>query len=339
MYQILIVDDDCLMRQALRVMIDRLDGFCVAAEAESGIEAVTICNQTKIDLIFMDIMMPGISGVEASYRIKERHKEITIYLLSAYTNFNLAKEALKSNIKEYLSKPISLGLLSDVLMNYRTEKEGSAQYQLKQLMDIIKEKEFKRVYYDLGTIIDEIYEHVGEIPEKLVEVFTYIGQSIINSVHYIDGESKKLDELFPINEALILERKVSELWLFKVMNYVFEQNSIRRYPLLESAFHFIEDNIKEDIGLNQVIYNCSISQGYLSRIFKDQFHTSVMDYIHIRKLNLAKGYFFFTDESIAEIAFKLGYNESSYFSKVFKKYEKMTVNQYKSTMYHHTSHK
>ena len=49
----------------------------------------------------------------------------------------------------------------------------------------------------------------------------------------------------------------------------------------------------------------------------------------MRKLHLAKGYFYFTEDSIAEVAFRLGYNESSYFSKVFKKFENMTVKQYK----------
>ncbi|MDO5293665.1 MAG: DNA-binding response regulator [bacterium] len=333
MYQILIVDDDVLMRQALRVMIEKIDGFSVAAEAETGEEAIYLCKMNKIDLIFMDIMMPGISGIEASKTIKEWDSSIVIYLLSAYSNFYLAKQALKSNVKEYISKPISFSMLSGLLANFKTEQEGSARYQLNVLMEIIKEKEFKRVYYDLGTIVDEIYNHANDEPEKVYEIFTYLGQSLLNSSHFLDGESKKIEELFALNEALILERKVTELWLFRVMNYIFQQNSIRRYPLLEAAFAYIEDNIKKDIGLNQIIENCSISQGYLSRIFKSQFHTSVMDYIHIRKLNLAKGYFFFTDESIAEIAFKLGYNESSYFSKVFKKYEKMTVNQYKSTIY------
>ena len=49
----------------------------------------------------------------------------------------------------------------------------------------------------------------------------------------------------------------------------------------------------------------------------------------MRKLHLAKGSFYFTEDSIAEVAFRLGYNESSYFSKVFKKFENMTVKQYK----------
>lgn len=52
----------------------------------------------------------------------------------------------------------------------------------------------------------------------------------------------------------------------------------------------------------------------------------------MRKIYLAKGYFYFTEESVSEIAFKLGYNESGYFSKVFKKYEHITVKDYRQSI-------
>ena len=122
----------------------------------------------------------------------------------------------------------------------------------------------------------------------------------------------------------------TELWLFRVIDYIFQKNSSNRYPLLHNVFLYIENNIKSDISLNKIIENCAISQGYLSRIFKEQFQVSVMEYLHMRKIYLAKGYFYFTDDSIAEVAFRLGYNESSYLSKVFKKYENMTVKQYRA---------
>ena len=144
------------------------------------------------------------------------------------------------------------------------------------------------------------------------------------------GDSGNISELFPINEVLILDRKTSELWLFRVMDFLFQQNSIGRYPLLENIFIYIEKHIKEDITLNSIIENCAISQGYLSRIFREQFQVSVTEYLHMKKMHLAKGYFYFTEDSIGEVAFRLGYSESSYFSRVFKKYENMTVKEYKN---------
>ena len=64
-------------------------------------------------------------------------------------------------------------------------------------------------------------------------------------------------------------------------------------PLSASSnvFLYIESNIKSEISLNKIITNCSISQGYLSRIFREQFQISVMEYLHMRKIYLAKDIF------------------------------------------------
>ena len=129
---------------------------------------------------------------------------------------------------------------------------------------------------------------------------------------------------------MILEKKTSELWLFRVVDYLFQQSSMKRYPLLDNIFLYIDQHIKEEITLNKIIENCAVSQGYLSRIFRSQFHVSVTEYLHMKKMHLAKGYFYFTEDSIGEVAFRLGYSESSYFSRVFKKYENMTVKEYKN---------
>ena len=77
-----------------------------------------------------------------------------------------------------------------------------------------------------------------------------------------------------------------------------------------------------------------MSQGYLSRIFKAEFGISVMEYLHMRKMMLAKWYFLDNDVSLTDAAYRLGYNECSYFSKVFKKYEHVTVLEYKKSLNH-----
>ena len=71
MYNVLIVDDDTLMRDTLRAMISRFKNFQIIGEAASGSEAVSICRHYPVHLIFMDIIMPGITGIEVSKKIKE----------------------------------------------------------------------------------------------------------------------------------------------------------------------------------------------------------------------------------------------------------------------------
>ena len=119
MFQILIVDDDSIMRRALKVMIDRIDGFEVCGEAATGSQALKLYEQTNPDIIIMDILMPGLTGLDVAKSIREKDIETTIYLLSAYKNFNLAKEAVRLQIKEYLLKPLSMKALSELLNTYK----------------------------------------------------------------------------------------------------------------------------------------------------------------------------------------------------------------------------
>lgn len=329
MYKVLIADDDILMCKALRLMISREETFKVVKMVGTGEGAVKTCKEKAIDIVFMDMQMPGITGLEASRIIHQLNPEIAVYLLSSHAMNQMIRNAAQDVVKDVLEKPITPANLKKILENYKTEHEDYVQNQLEMLVAVLRDKNFGQFYMMLPEIIDELYDIAGDDSVRLIKIFTYMGQNLLDTRTVYD-ESRNIADLFPINEGLILNRKTSELWLFRIMDYLFQKNSINRYPLLENIFIYIRKHIKEDITLNNIIVNCAISQGYLSRIFREQFQVSVTEYLHMKKIHLAKGYFYFTDDSIAEVAFRLGYNESSYFSKVFKKYEHMTVKQYKN---------
>lgn len=336
MYGVLIADDEPLMRASLKVMISKVEGFEVLYSVGSGEQAVEICKNNKIDIVFMDIMMPGESGIESSKKICTINPSTTIFIVSSYNSFDFAIEALKTKVKEYISKPVSFSQIEKLLSNYKDENQNVKSEiegnKYDSLLLMIKEKNYKKMYYEIPKIIDEMCSSKKSDTKLLREEFMQIGENLINSVQLLNKKPKKLNELFPMEEDLGNEKRFLEFWLFKVMNYVFQQNSIKKYSILNDVFSYIENNIEEEIGLNEIINNCSVSQGYLSRIFKRQFNISVMEYLHMRKINMAKSYFCFTDLSITDVAFKLGYNESSYFSKVFKKYENTTVYKYKKML-------
>ena len=118
MYNVLIVDDDTLMRDTLRAMISRFKNFQIIGEAASGSEAFSICRHYPVHLIFMDIIMPGITGIEASKKIKEVSPQTEICILSAYSDFHFAKEAMELHIKKYFSKPVSILDINHYLENF-----------------------------------------------------------------------------------------------------------------------------------------------------------------------------------------------------------------------------
>lgn len=332
MYKILIADDDALMREVLKIMISKVEGFEVVYSVGNGEEAVEICEINEIDIVFMDIMMPGESGIECSKKIYSHNPNIIIFIVSSYDNFDFAIEALNTKVKAYISKPVSFIQIKNLLEDYKAENKFKIDekyiYNYDYIFSIIKENDFRRMYYEIPNIIENISSEGNEInlvKEKIIK----IGQKLIDSLELSKSESKNVEDIFPINNFWMKDKRYFEFWLFDVTNYVFQKNSINKNNIFKNVFDYIEDHIEEYFGLNEITNNCAVSQGYLSRIFKRQFNVSVMEYLHMRKINIAKNYFCFTDLSITDVSFKLGYNESSYFSKVFKKYENITIYKYK----------
>lgn len=252
-------------------------------------------------------------------------------LISLIINQLGEKEVFRVMQKSSLEKDVEV-INNSKSKNKLKFEENSEEQSLKDIFELIRDKNFRKVYYEIPKIADSIYSFVTLNNNNIKEQFLSLGQKLLDSNRLFDEEYLEISNVFPINELFMNNNRYYEFWLYNLVNYIFKENSIKKYSLLENVFEYIDAHIEDEISLNEIISNCSLSQGYLSRIFKRQFNISVMEYIHMMKINRAKNYFCFSDMSITDVAFKLGYNESSYFSKVFKKYENRTVYQYKKTL-------
>ncbi len=123
-YTVLVVDDEEEQRHAL---VERVRwgeaGFTVVGEAENGVEALDMVEETEPDLILTDIRMPMISGLELAARVRELRPATQIAILSGYDSFEYAREAIDYNIIAYLLKPISSAELSEELHTIRRKMD------------------------------------------------------------------------------------------------------------------------------------------------------------------------------------------------------------------------
>ncbi|MCJ7840484.1 response regulator [Lederbergia sp. NSJ-179] len=104
--KILIVDDEALERKAIRKCLqDHGRGQYEIEEAENGRVAIMKAEDFRPEIIFMDIKMPGINGIEAATEILKQQASVRFIMLSAYDTFEYARRAMKIGIKDYLLKP------------------------------------------------------------------------------------------------------------------------------------------------------------------------------------------------------------------------------------------
>mgnify|MGYP001215854543 CR=1 FL=1 len=132
--KILIVDDELIMRESLAAWIER-DGYDVQT-AESGEEALEKVKEIGFDVVFLDIKMEGISGLEVLRRIKEDDPDLDVVMITAYGSISTAIEAMKNGAYDYLLKPFEpdeLGMLIEKIMHHRMQSQENLflrqQYQ------------------------------------------------------------------------------------------------------------------------------------------------------------------------------------------------------------------
>ncbi len=105
--RILLVDDQRLMRDGLRTLLELEEGMEVIGEAEDGQGAVDLYESLRPDVVLMDIRMPGMDGVEATRRIMGRRPEAKIVILTTFDDEASIFDGLRAGALGYLLKDVS----------------------------------------------------------------------------------------------------------------------------------------------------------------------------------------------------------------------------------------
>ena len=241
MYRVLLVDDEQIERMALAKKIDRYYGDKVNIyHAVNGREAVDMCSEHKNDIIIMDISMPEMNGVMAAKYIRQIDDKCSIIFLTAYDDFEYARNAIKIRALDYLLKPCDI---NDLLA----------------VMDMAIQK------------LDRECDFKGNTKENKPE------------------------------------RKRENVKNFD------EQTTIKYLR------EYVENNYTFDISMQEVAEDMGYSDAYFSKLFKQYFNQNFTAYLTQYRIKKAKELLTDTNNSIKDISRMVGYEDSNYFAKIFKR--------------------
>ena len=102
--RILLADDHTVMRNGLRLLLERQPNLQVVGEAADGRQAVALCETVNPDVVVMDIAMPNLNGIEAARQIVNRNPRTAIAILSMHSDESYVIRALKAGARAYLLK-------------------------------------------------------------------------------------------------------------------------------------------------------------------------------------------------------------------------------------------
>ncbi len=199
--KVLIVDDQQLVRDGIKALLEIKDDFNIVGTASDGQQALDILQKIPVDVILMDIRMPGLGGIDATYQIRQFNKDIRIIMLTTFNNDDYIVKAIKAGANGYLLKDIPKDDLAEAIRlayrgvsqfssdtigmlverNLLRDTEGSPEPE--EEISLLNEKE-----YEILCMIAEGYSN-REIAEELFftegTVKNYVSK-VLNTLHLRD---------------------------------------------------------------------------------------------------------------------------------------------------------
>ena len=124
MIKIMVADDEPLQRQYLRAVLEEYPRkYKIVAEAANGEEAVALGLEHRPDVVFLDIRMPGLDGIEVARQLKIALPDVRIVIVSAYGEFHYARQSVTLRLADYLLKPVESTEIIEVTQRLADEIE------------------------------------------------------------------------------------------------------------------------------------------------------------------------------------------------------------------------
>lgn len=129
MYRFIIADDEAIIRQGILHLLDyEALGFTACAEAATGDQTYRLLMELKPDVALVDIRMPGLSGLEAVKQARKDGYSGKVIIISSYSDFHYAQEAIRSGVDNYITKPIDEDELQQIFLEIKADLDrGSGQ--------------------------------------------------------------------------------------------------------------------------------------------------------------------------------------------------------------------
>ncbi|HHV16119.1 MAG TPA: response regulator transcription factor [Gelria sp.] len=246
--KILIVDDDERDRIILRYVLEQIKGVEIVGEAVHGLEALMLCQEKEVDLVFLDINMPEMDGLETARKLKQL-KNVPLFAFITI-NKDLAVDAFELEALDYIVKPIEQNRIELTIERAR-QHLGDQEIMEEMINTSVKER--------INFILDR-YNNYGLYSDKLpVREKGKISLLNQNDIVFCESQGKKVyictyNEGFLSNYTLNeLEKRLNSINFFRAHQaYIVNLNYITEILNLgDSSYVLHLENCDKDIILSR----------------------------------------------------------------------------------------
>lgn len=166
---VLIVDDHEVVREGVRAFLEATPEFTVVGEADSGEQAVEIARELIPDVVLMDLVMPGMDGVEATRKVKNASPRTQIVVLTSYHQ------------DEHIFPALQAGAISYILKDIRMDELAQAIIRAARCEAMLHPRIAARVIQELNCAREDDINLYTELTDREVDVLKLIANGLANS--------------------------------------------------------------------------------------------------------------------------------------------------------------
>uniref|UniRef100_UPI002E77F5B9 response regulator transcription factor n=1 Tax=Enterocloster aldenensis TaxID=358742 RepID=UPI002E77F5B9 len=314
MLRLLIADDEVIERKVLYKTLQKNVGDqCVIFQAENGRQALRVYEEEKIQIAILDIEMPGINGIEAAQKIREKDKECCIIFLTAFDEFSYAKKAITVRALDYLLKPYDeqeLMLVVEEAMRLAAEFQANRQeagYQANRPASGYQANRPASGYQANRPAS-------GYQANRPASGYQASRPAAGHQASQPAGPGQK--------------NELPETGL-SVGDDMEDGGQVRLSKVTEIISHYIETNYMYDISMQDLARHMNYSEAYFCKLFKQCFNKNFTSYLTEYRVVEAKRMLAMPTVNVKDIGRAVGYSDSNYFAKVFKRITGQSPTEYR----------
>ncbi|MEO2205289.1 response regulator [Paenibacillus pabuli] len=342
MFRILIADDEPMIRMGLAKMIKQAGLFdCEIRQAANGEEALQVVEAYRPHILFTDIRMPTMDGIELCRRLSEQGRTIRIIVVSGYSDFEYARACMDYGVKRYLLKPVGRQELSELLhklLSMEEERPTLSLVPVRELNDWAMRLEsaiWELRHPDVKELLEDWsqrYPAFSLMPEQTAELFQDMLELIVARMNARGNGVLSLpqDTFVSVSQNKYFESLVGAVDV--LMNRIKERRSGKKKHPVEEAKAYLEEHVRREVSLEEIAAKLGLNPSYFSQLFKQTTGQTFIQYRIRSKMELAKRMLEQPGNRITDISYEVGYADHPHFTKTFKKITGLTPSEYRNRM-------
>ena len=209
--RVMTVDDHEIFRGGIEFMLLAFDDIELVGQAHSGQEALRLCQEIQPDVILMDMMMPGMNGVDTTKAIKNQYPQIQIIALTSFQEGNLVKQAMQAGAIGYLLKGVSIDALAEAI---RAANAGNPALGIEATQALIQattasaqqDYDLTQRQQEVLTLIVEGLSNV-QIAKRMILSTSTVRHHVSEILSKLDASNRAEAAVLAVKHGLIPDKK------------------------------------------------------------------------------------------------------------------------------------